>query len=50
LRCFFLLIRIRIVAISVSNGSIFGTAGFIGLRGNALTASKIDDFLSELAN
>jgi hypothetical protein len=25
-------------------------AGFIGLRGNGLTTSKIDDFLSELPN
>jgi hypothetical protein len=34
---------------SVGNGSIFGT-GFIGLRGNGLTTSKIDEFLSKLPN
>jgi len=26
---------------------VLDLAGFIGLRGNGLTASKIDDFLSE---
>jgi len=31
----------------LATGPVLDPAGFIGLRGNGLTPSKIDDFLSE---